>query len=57
MPGLSGAPKWSEEMRRFDYVLSRAGEGPVDARFRLVAKEAGWELYGVCGSARFPVCS
>jgi hypothetical protein len=57
MPGLSGPPRWSEEMRRFDYVLSRAGEGPADTRFRLVAREAGWELYGVCGSARFPVCS
>jgi hypothetical protein len=56
MPGLSGPPRWSEQMRRFDYVLSRAGEGPADARFHMVAREAGWELYGVCGSARFPVC-
>jgi hypothetical protein len=57
MPQLSGPPRWSDAMRRFDYVLSRAGEGPSDPRFRLVAKEAGWELYGVCGSGRFPVCS
>jgi hypothetical protein len=56
MPGLSGPPRWSEEMRRFDYVLSRAGEGPADRRFRLVGTEGGWELYGVCGSARFPDC-
>jgi hypothetical protein len=56
MPGLSGVPRYSDQMRRFDYVLSRSGEGPADPRFRLVATESNWELYGVCGSARFPVC-
>jgi hypothetical protein len=56
MPQLSGPPLWSDAMRRFDYVLSRSGEGPTDPRFRLVGKEGNWELYGVCGSARFPVC-
>jgi hypothetical protein len=57
MPGLSGPPRYGAEMTRFDYVLTRAGQGPNDPRFRLVDTASGWELYGVCGSARFPVCS
>ncbi len=57
MPGLTGPPRYSPEMTRFDYVLSRAGQGPGDPRFRLVDTAPGWELYGVCGSARFPACS
>jgi hypothetical protein len=57
MPGFSGPPRWSTEMTQFDYVLSRRGQGPSDARFRLVDGKEGWELFGVCGSARFPVCS
>ncbi|MGH7272676.1 MAG: hypothetical protein ACREJ3_19775 [Polyangiaceae bacterium] len=57
MPGLSGPARWGSAMTRFDYVLARQGQGPADARFRLVASAAGWQLFGVCGSARFPVCS
>jgi hypothetical protein len=48
---------WSQAMTKFDYLLARAGSGPSDKRFRLVESKLGWELYGVCGSTRFPVCS
>lgn len=57
MPGLAGPPRWIPSITRFDYVLSRAGQGPADPRFLLIDKNEGWELYGVCGSARFPSCS
>jgi hypothetical protein len=57
MPGLFGPPRWSAEMTRFDYVLSRRGEGPTDPRFHFIDRNEGWELYGVCGSHRLPVCS
>jgi hypothetical protein len=57
MPGLSGPPRWSPEMARFDYVLVRSGQAPQDARFRQVDAASGWELYAVCGSARLPECS
>jgi hypothetical protein len=56
MPGLTGAPSWSRDMTRFDYVLARADQGPSDARFPLVGESHGWELYGVCGSTRFAEC-
>jgi hypothetical protein len=57
MPGLFGPPRWSAEMTRFDYVLARKGEGPSDPRFHFIERSEGWELYGVCGSQRLPVCS
>jgi hypothetical protein len=57
MPGFFGPPMWSQAMTKFDYLLARAGSGPSDKRFRLVESKLGWELYGVCGSTRFPVCS
>jgi hypothetical protein len=57
MPGLAGPPRWSGAMTRFDYVLTRGGQGPSDPRFLLVDRNRGWELYGVCGSNRFPTCS
>jgi hypothetical protein len=57
MPGLSGPPRWSPEMTKFDYVLVRAGQAPQDPRFRRVDVERGWELYTVCGSAHMPTCS
>jgi hypothetical protein len=56
MPALTQVA-WSKEMTRFDYVLARDGQGPGDARFRLIERKDGWELYGVCGSTRFPECS
>lgn len=57
MPGLSGGPVWSTEMTKFDYVLAHAGTGPAsDKRFKLLEREKNWELYGVCGSERFPTC-
>jgi hypothetical protein len=56
MPGLSGPASWSHEMTKFDYVLTREGQGPSDRRFPLVDKRQGWELYGVCGSSKFPTC-
>jgi hypothetical protein len=57
MPALGGPPRWSSEMAKFDWVLTRSGQGPGDPRFRRVESKDGWELYGVCGSARFPKCS
>ena len=56
MPGLSGTPTWSSEMTRFDYVLARPATGVTDKRFQLLEIKEGWELYGVCGSKRFPTC-
>jgi hypothetical protein len=57
MPGFGGGPSWSREMTKFDYVLTREGQGLSDRQhFRLVDKRAGWELYGVCGSPKFPAC-
>jgi hypothetical protein len=56
MPGLFGPPSWSPTMTKFDYVLAQEGQGPSDRRFRLQEKRDGWELYGVCGSTRFPSC-
>lgn len=55
MPGFYGWPGWSRTMTKFDYVLARGHM--VDSHFRLVGRLDGWELYGVCGSRRFPVCS
>jgi hypothetical protein len=57
MPGLFGPARWGTDMTRFDYVLARRGEGPTDPRFRLVDRSDAWELYGVCGSRRLPLCS
>jgi hypothetical protein len=57
MPGLASPPRWSPEMTRFDYVLERTGQGPNDPHFRLIDRKPGWELYGVCGSHRFPSCT
>jgi hypothetical protein len=56
MPSLSGPPAWSAAMTRFDYVLTRAGQGPNDPRFQRVDEREGWELYAVCGSKHLPVC-
>jgi hypothetical protein len=55
MPGLFGT-SYGPQITMFDYVLTRAGES-MDKRFRLVAQAKGWELYGVCGSKRFPTCT
>ncbi len=55
MPGYYG-PSWGRDMTKFDYVLCRAGGGTTDKRYRLLETKAGWELYSVCGSARFPTC-
>ena len=57
MPGLKGLPASAPELSKFDYVLAREGQWPRGDRFPLVDKAGGWELYGVCGSARFPDCS
>jgi hypothetical protein len=56
MPGLSGPPSWSPPMTKFDYVLVRGAHLLADAHFRWIDGRYGWELYGVCGSARFPSC-
>ena len=56
MPGLSGPPSWSASMTSFDYVLVRGEHVLSDARFKRVEGTEGWELYGVCGSHRFPAC-
>jgi hypothetical protein len=56
MPGLYGPPNYRPGITRFDYVLVRSGGAPLDARFRLVDHAEGWELYGVCGSARLRTC-
>jgi hypothetical protein len=56
MPFLHGPPAWSADMKRFDYVLTRADQGPSDAHFQLLEQREGWRLYGVCGSRRFPAC-
>lgn len=56
MPGLNGPVSWSQEVTKFDYVLTQDGQGPTDRHFRLVDKREGWQLYGVCGSAKFPTC-
>jgi hypothetical protein len=55
MPGLFGT-NYDPRMTMFDYMLAREGSGPSDRRFKLVARAEGWELYGVCGSKRFPTC-
>jgi hypothetical protein len=57
MPFIAGAPSWSADMTRFDWVMTRKGDGPSDPRFRWVEERDGWVLYGVCGSARFPRCN
>jgi hypothetical protein len=56
MPGLTGPARAIPQMTRFDYVLARRGQGPREPMFRLVGEMEGWELYGVCGSRRFPQC-
>jgi hypothetical protein len=56
MPGMSGPPSWSPTMKRFDYVLMRGDHALSDPHFRLIDSKYGWELYGVCGSARLPSC-
>jgi hypothetical protein len=56
MPGLIVPPSYGPEMTRFDYLLVRSGQAPQGAGFRLVDSKPGWELYGVCGSRRFPRC-
>lgn len=56
MPGLSGPPSWSQAMTKFDWVLTRSSETLTDRRFLHVESNDGWELYGVCGSKRFPAC-
>ncbi len=56
MPFLRGAPSYGPGMTRFDYVLTRVGQGPNDPRFRLRDEKSGWQLYAVCGSKRFPTC-
>lgn len=57
MPFLRTPPSWTRDMRRFDYVLVRAGQGPSDPHFQRIDAREGWELYAVCGSQRFPVCA
>jgi hypothetical protein len=57
MPGFYGPPAWSQEMTRFEYVLVQSQNALSDPRFRLVESRAGWTLYGVCGSRRFPTCA
>jgi hypothetical protein len=56
MPGLTGPARTIPLMTRFDYVLTRQGQGPKEPMFRLVGETEGWELYSVCGSKRFPKC-
>ena len=56
MPGISGPPRASPEMTKFDYVLAYKGQAPQGKAFTFVASREGWDLYGVCGSARFPTC-
>jgi hypothetical protein len=57
MPGLFGMG-WNPQMTKFDYVLTRAGSGPNEKlHYKLVSRVKGWELYGVCGSKRFPSCA
>jgi hypothetical protein len=56
MPFLTGPPAFGPAMTRFDYVLTRAGQGPTDAHFARLGDSEGWELYGVCGSKRFATC-
>ena len=57
MPFLNGPPAMTAAMTRFDYVLTHAGQGPTNPRFRKLEEREGWELYGVCGSQRLPVCA
>jgi hypothetical protein len=57
MPGITGPPRKMPGMQSFDYVLVRTGQAPQEPSFTRVAAEAGWELYGVCGSHRFPDCA
>ena len=57
MPGLFC--RWAArkpELARFDYVLTRTGAGLPDPRLALLESRGGWELYAVCGSARWPQC-
>jgi hypothetical protein len=56
MPGLTGPARRMPGMQSFDYVLVRSGQAPQEPGFTRIAAEAGWELYGVCGSHRFPQC-
>jgi len=56
MPSLHGAPTRGPGMTRFDYVLTKVGQGPADPGFRLLDEKWGWQLYAVCGSNRFRVC-
>jgi hypothetical protein len=56
MPGFRGPPAWVRGMTRFDYVLAQTGHGPSDSHFKLIESREGWDLYGVCGSEKFPAC-
>lgn len=56
MPFLRGPASYGPGMTRFDYVLTRVGQGPTDPRFRLKDEKEGWQLFAVCGSERLPVC-
>jgi hypothetical protein len=57
MPDIEeSTPPWSQDMTRYDWVMTRNGSGLSDPRFKLIEKREGWTLYGVCGSARFPRC-
>jgi hypothetical protein len=57
MPDLTDAPpKWSADMTKFDWVMTRKDSGPNDSRFKLVEDREGWSLFAVCGSARLPRC-
>jgi hypothetical protein len=56
MPSFRGPPQYGREITKFDYVLTRSGQGPSDPHFRLLEEREGWQLYSVCGSKRFPQC-
>jgi hypothetical protein len=56
MPGLYGPPSWSTALTRFDWVMTRSSQALTDKHFKHVESNEGWELYGVCGSAKFPTC-
>jgi hypothetical protein len=57
MPGLFGTPRRVPGVTAFDYVLVQARQGPLTRDFVPVARREGWELYGVCGTRRFPDCA
>lgn len=56
MPGLYGPTELQPTMTRFDYVLTRDGQGLPLPHFRQLGRSEGWALFAVCGSRRFPAC-